>query len=265
MAADTLSLAGKVAIVTGSGRENGIGAAIALALGRNGASVAINYVSDSSAFRAAKVAENVQAAGGRATVVQANVETPEGAKKLVSETLAAFGSEKIDILVNNAGNGVGQGKDLVDLTPEEVYKAFAANTFTTIFVSQAAIPHMSNGGRIVNVGTVVSRMALPACSVYGASKAAQEYLTTALAIELGKSKGITVNTVAPGPTRTDAVTWFPEVPVRNIVAKKLLDGVLLEERPGEPEEVADAVLLVVSDQARWITGQYVAASGGVTA
>ncbi len=98
MAPDTLTLARKVAIVTGSGRENGIGAAIALALGRNGASVAVNYVSDSSASRAAKVADNVQAAGGRATVVQANIETPEGAKKLISETLAAFGINKIDIL-----------------------------------------------------------------------------------------------------------------------------------------------------------------------
>lgn len=202
MAPDNLSLAGKVAIVTGSGRENGIGAAIALALGRNGASVAVNFVSDASAPRAARVAAAVEAAGGRAAVVQADVTTPEGARKLVAETLAAFGAERIDILgrfilprfggissklqsVNNAGKGVGQGKDLVDLTPEEVYTAFAVNTFSTIFVSQAAIPHMAEGGRIVNVGTVVSRLALPACSVYGASKAAQEYLTSALAIEVG--------------------------------------------------------------------------------
>jgi NAD(P)-dependent dehydrogenase (short-subunit alcohol dehydrogenase family) len=98
MAPDTLSLSGKVAVITGSGRENGIGAAIAVALARNGASVAINYVSDSSASRAAKVAEHVEAVGGRVAVVQANVETPEGAKKLVSETLAAFGEDKIDIL-----------------------------------------------------------------------------------------------------------------------------------------------------------------------
>lgn len=265
MAPDTLSLAGKVTIVTGSGRENGIGAAIAVALGRNGASVAVNFVSDASAPRAARVAAAVEAAGGRAAVVQADVTTPEGARKLVTETLAAFGAERIDILVNNAGKGVGQGKDLVDLTPEEVYEAFAVNTFSTIFVSQAAIPHMADGGRIVNVGTVVSRLALPACSVYGASKAAQEYLTSALAIELGKSKGITVNTVAPGPTMTDAVTWFPDGPARDVVSQKLLNGAMLEERPAAPEEVADAVLLVVSSQARWVTGQYIAASGGITA
>lgn len=98
MTADTLSLAGKTAIVTGSGRENGIGAAIATALARNGAHVAINYVSDSSASRAARVAANIEALGAKVIIVQADVSTPEGAAKLVKETLAGFGTDKIDIL-----------------------------------------------------------------------------------------------------------------------------------------------------------------------
>ena len=98
MPEDTISLAGQVAIVTGSGRENGIGAAIALALARNGASVTINYVSESSASRAETVAKNLEAVGARATVVQADISTPEGATKLVRETLKAFDTNKIDIL-----------------------------------------------------------------------------------------------------------------------------------------------------------------------
>lgn len=98
MAADNLSLSGKVAIITGSGRENGIGAAIVLALARNGASVVINYVSDSSASRAAQVAAKVQALGGKAIIVQADVSTPEGAAKLARETLDGFKTDKIDIL-----------------------------------------------------------------------------------------------------------------------------------------------------------------------
>jgi NAD(P)-dependent dehydrogenase (short-subunit alcohol dehydrogenase family) len=98
MTADTLSLAGKVAIITGSARENGIGAGVALALGRNGASVTINYVSDSSASRAANVAELVRKAGGKATVVRADVSDPAESKKLVDETLKAFGAEHIDII-----------------------------------------------------------------------------------------------------------------------------------------------------------------------
>lgn len=98
MAVDTLSLAGKIAIVTGSGRENGIGAGIAFALARNGAAVTINYVSESSASRAAAVAERIRSSGGRATVVKANVESPEEGQRLVSETLKAFGTDHIDIL-----------------------------------------------------------------------------------------------------------------------------------------------------------------------
>lgn len=98
MAPDTLSLDGKVAIVTGSGRENGIGAAIAFALSRNGASVVINYTSESSAPRAESVANKIQAAGGRAIVVKASVDTPEGANQLVQETLKGFKTDHIDIL-----------------------------------------------------------------------------------------------------------------------------------------------------------------------
>jgi NAD(P)-dependent dehydrogenase (short-subunit alcohol dehydrogenase family) len=98
MAPDTLSLQGKVAIITGSGRENGIGAGIALALARNGASVTINYVSDSTAPRAVNVARLVEEAGGKATVVKADISTPEGAESLVQETLKAFETDTIDIL-----------------------------------------------------------------------------------------------------------------------------------------------------------------------
>jgi NAD(P)-dependent dehydrogenase (short-subunit alcohol dehydrogenase family) len=98
MSPDTLSLDSKVAIVTGSGRENGIGAAIARSLARNGAAVTIHHVSNSSAPRAEKVAEQIRDAGGKATIVQANVNTLEGAKKIVAETLNAFGATHIDIL-----------------------------------------------------------------------------------------------------------------------------------------------------------------------
>jgi len=98
MTPDTLSLDGKVAIVSGSGRENGIGAAIANTLARNGAAVTINYVSDSSAPRAAAVAKKIQDAGGRATVIKASVDSPEDGQRLVSETLKAFGTDHIDIL-----------------------------------------------------------------------------------------------------------------------------------------------------------------------
>lgn len=125
---------------------------------------------------------------------------------------------------------------------------------------------MPRGGRIVNIGSVVSRMTnLPGVSIYGASKAAQEYLTGAMAFELGASHGITVNTVALGPTAgTDASNWFPDGELKNEVAAKLAASAKLEKGVGSLEDVADVVLLVVSEQGRWITGQYIAASGGIT-
>ena len=104
MTADTLSLQGKIAIVTGSGRENGIGAGIALALGRNGASVTINYVSESSASRAEVVAESVRKAGGKAIIVQADVSDPEGSKRLVDETLKGFKVDHVDIIGKFGGD-----------------------------------------------------------------------------------------------------------------------------------------------------------------
>ncbi|KAK1749532.1 hypothetical protein QBC47DRAFT_426742 [Echria macrotheca] len=265
MAPDSLSLAGKTAIVTGSGRENGIGAAIAAALARNGANVVINYVSESSAARASAVAAKIEASGARVIVVQADVSTAQGAQQLVNKTLEGFGVQNIDILVNNAGAGTGQGKLLVDLTPDEVQLAFALNTFSTIYMVQATVPYMPRGGRIVNIGSVVSRMSsIPGSSVYGASKAAQEYMTGSMATELGASKGITVNTVAPGPVKTDAAGWFPDGELKQEVVRRLAAGARMDRVAGTAEEVADAVLLVASEHGRWITGQYIAASGGMT-
>ncbi|KAM7211341.1 hypothetical protein V8F06_013274 [Rhypophila decipiens] len=266
MAPDTLSLAGKVAIITGSGRENGIGAAIALALARNGASVVINYVSESSAPRAVKVADKAKDLGAKAVVNQADASTQEGATKLVQETLAGFQTDKIDILVNNAGHGAAQGKTFNELTADEVQSAFVLNTFSTLYVIQAAAKYMRRGGRIVNIGSIVSRMRnLPGVSIYGASKAAQEYLTGAIATELGPNTGITVNTVAPGPiAETDAGSWFPNNDVKPVAFQRMEAETRLGKLAGNVDDVADAVLLLVSDHARWITGQYIAVSGGVT-
>jgi NAD(P)-dependent dehydrogenase (short-subunit alcohol dehydrogenase family) len=166
--------------------------------------------------------------------------------------------------VNNAGNGAGQGILAADLTTEDVERAFAANFFAALYTTQATLPYMPNQSRIVNIGTVVSRLnSLPGVAAYGAAKAAQDYLTGSFAHELGRGRGITVNTVAPGGTVTDAVGWFPDGELRTQVGTTLLGLTKLGARAGTPEEVADAVLLVVSEQARWITGQYIAASGGI--
>ena len=199
MPADTLSLAGKVAIVTGSGRENGIGAAIAIALARNGAAVTINYVSESSTSRAANVAESIRKFGGKAIVVQADVTDPKHAKKLVDETMKAFGVDKIDIVgefgenhqymleilkypVNNAG--FADFHTTLEASKEFIEKIFAVNVNGPVFLTQAAIPHMASGGRIINITSVGSKLGLQYLPIYGASKAALDSLSYSWALEV---------------------------------------------------------------------------------
>lgn len=259
MTPDALSLAGKVAIVTGSGRENGIGAAIAIALSRNGAAVVINYVSESSEARAAGVAKTIQAAGGQAIVVKASVSTPEGANHLVQETLKRFKTDHIDILVNNAGAGL-VGSTL-ETTKEGIDLTFGVNVYGTIFLVQAVVPHMPRGGRIINISSVASKLGLDFLPIYGASKAALDSLSYTWAKEFGRSRGITVNSVAPGPVDTDiARAADPAGAGGNL----LVGMTRAEERVGKTEDIADVVLLLASEKSRWITGQFVSASGGIT-
>ncbi|KAK3177263.1 hypothetical protein K4F52_009938 [Lecanicillium sp. MT-2017a] len=250
MAVDTLSLEGQVAIITGSGRENGIGAGIARALSRNGALVVLNFVSSSSAARAEALAKSMRAAGGKVVVVQSSVYTLEGSQFLVNETLKAFGVDRIDILVNNAGVGYAGG--VLGAKPEEIDSMLNTNIKGMIYMCQAAVPHMPSGGRIVNVSSSASKRGRPAIPIYGATKAAVDSLTWSLSSELGRSHGITVNAIGPGPVATD------------ICPPELLDEVMASEvaetraadRYGTIEDMGDAVLLLVSDKARWITGHY---------
>ncbi|UZP45016.1 hypothetical protein NXS19_012828 [Fusarium pseudograminearum] len=220
MAIDTLSLTGKIAIVTGSGRENGIGAGIAIVLARNGAAVTIHYVHDSTTQRAHAVADKIKADGGKAIVVQGSIETPQGAQYLVDETLKGFDVDHIDILVNNAG--VGIFGETLTANQSDITQVFDVNVKGPIFVAQAVVPVMPPGGRI-----------------------------------WGRSKKITVNSVAPGPVTTDSNPYEE-------FQKPSIDITRAADRAGTPEDIADAVLLLVSEKARWITGQYISVSGGVT-
>ncbi|KAL4727898.1 hypothetical protein ACLX1H_004595 [Fusarium chlamydosporum] len=223
---DTLSLHGKVAIVTGSGRENGIGAGIALALARNGASVTVNYVSDSTTERAENVCRLLRKVGGKAIAVQASVDTVEGAQHLVNQTLEGFAVDHIDILVNNAGTAfftpVTQQPNVEELT-----KLFQLNVLGAFYMVHYVVAHMPPGGRIIN---------------------------------LGRSKGITVNSIAPGPVLTDLYPRGRE----EEMSKEEVSLTRAADRAGTTEDIGDAVLLLVNEKSRWITGQYISTSGGVT-
>ncbi|PSN64777.1 short-chain dehydrogenase/reductase-like protein SDR [Corynespora cassiicola Philippines] len=261
MAASTqaLPLAGKVAIVTGASR--GIGASIALELANRGAKVAITYVSPSSAKLADELVSTINSLGNGASAIkiQADMADTESPKKIVTETVTAFG-ESIDILVNNAG--VGYQDLLPDLTMDGYNNVMNVNVRSVIFMTQAVLPHLRSPGRIINIGSAMGRLGFPKSSVYSATKAALEALSRGWASELGVS-GHTVNVVAPALTETDMIQNIVSDPesAQLIQMQKMMTP--LENRLGKPEDIALVVALIADPASRWITGQTIQSGGGI--
>ncbi len=137
--------------------------------------------------------------------------------------------------------------------------------YSTQYAIQAATPYLVDYGRVINIGTVISRLTnVPGLSVYGVSKAAQDYLTGVWAYELGRAKNVTVNTVSPGGMATDAIDWFPEGEHKATVSSNMIANMKLQPAAAPVEDVANVVLLLASPQARWITGQRIDVSGGMS-
>ncbi|KAG6361218.1 hypothetical protein INS49_009442 [Diaporthe citri] len=186
MASSALSTAGKTAIVTGSGRETSIGAAIAFAVAREGASDAVHHVSESGAPRAKRVAIEVERLGGKAIVVQGNITDVESVNKIIQDTLTAFDTKTIDILVNNAGGPThARNSTLTEMDSADILETFTLNYLGPTLMIQAAVPHMPHGGRIINIGAMASLIYVPFQPTYGASKAALDHSTQYLAAEVG--------------------------------------------------------------------------------
>ncbi len=245
-------LTGKVAVVTGASK--GIGAGIAKALAAAGAAVVVNYSSDKQGADSAVAA--IEQAGGKAVAVQANVSQAADVDRLFTEALNAYG--QVDILVNNAG--VFSFAPLEAITEDEFHRQFNTNVLGTILATQAAAKHFGpNGGSIVNLTSVASVSAMPASSVYSASKSAVDTLTRVFAVELAPKK-IRVNAVAPGATATEgAATLMKDVDPEQ--QKEMIASIPMG-RIGQPEDIARSVLFLASDDASWITGERLTASGG---
>ncbi|WGD37780.1 SDR family oxidoreductase [Lysinibacter sp. HNR] len=244
-------LDGKTALITGAGR--GIGRAIAINLAIEGARVAVHY--NTSADAAHRLVEELEAQGGQAFAFRASLGTPGDAASL----WAAFDryADGVDIIVNNAGILGGRVR-YSEVTETDYDEVFAVNTKAPFFIVQHGLTRLRDGGRIINVSTSFTHGSRnPDLLAYSMSKAAIDAFTEALAKHLGP-RGITVNAVGPGATDTDMNASRLATPEgREAIASRSPLG-----RIAQPEDIASIVTFLASDDARWVTGQWIDATGG---
>ena len=243
-------LEGKIAIVTGASRS--IGAAIAKRLARDGATVAITY--NASPAKAEAVVAAIDAEGGRAIALQADASDPAAVRRAVAGVAERFG--RIDILVNNAGISVLGAPTEIAL--EDFQRILAVNVTGVFVATQEALRHMGEGGRIIQIGSsMVQYAAFPTASAYTLTKGAVTGFTRGLVRDLGP-KGITVNTVHPGPTDSDMN------PADGAVADFVKPGIAVG-RYGQGSDIASAVAFLASKEAAFVTGAELMVDGGFTA
>jgi 3-oxoacyl-[acyl-carrier protein] reductase len=241
-------LKGKVAIVTGA--TSGIGRAIALRLASDGALVAVNHRDDIRV--AEEVIRVVEERGGKGLAVKADVSDASAVRAMFAATLEQW--RRIDIVINNAAWSIT--KPIVDVTEEEFDRIFATNVKGSFVACQEAARHLADGGRIINLSSAMTGLTLPGYGVYDATKGAVEQLARFLAQELG-GRGITVNTVSPGATETEQ---FRRGKSEETVDR--LANMAALKRLGRPEDIADVIAFLVSEEARWVTGQNIRVNGG---
>jgi 3-oxoacyl-[acyl-carrier protein] reductase len=244
-----MELKGKVALVTGGAQ--GIGKAVALILARHGADV---IVADVNLEKAGETAKELETAGGRTMAVNVDVTRLGDVEKMVESAIARFG--RIDILINNAG--IARDKLILRMTEEDWDAVLAVNLKGTFNCTKAVIKHMSKqrSGKIVNIASVVGEMGNAGQANYSASKAGVIGLTKTIAREFAQ-RGINVNAIAPGYIQTPMTDVLPEK------AKEELQRMIPMERLGQPEDVAHAVLFLVSEASSYVTGQVLNVNGGI--
>jgi 3-oxoacyl-[acyl-carrier protein] reductase len=244
-------LTGKVAIVTGASK--GIGAGIAKGLGAAGAAVVVNYAS--SKEDAERVVAEITRQGGQAIAVQGDVSKAADVQRLFAETQQAFGA--LDVLVNNAG--VYQFDPLEAVTETEFHREFNTNVLGLLLVTQEAVQHFRpEGGSIINIGSVASQATPPQSVVYSATKGAVDAITRVLAKELADRK-IRVNAINPGGVETEGVHRAGII--GSDFEKQMIAGTPLG-RLGQPEDIAPIAVFLASEDAGWLTGETLVASGG---
>ena len=244
-------LSGKVAVVTGASK--GIGAAIAKSLAAEGASVVVNYASSKSGART--VVDAITAAGGKAVAVGGDVSKAPEAQGIVDAAIKNYG--RLDILVNNSG--VYEFYPIEDITEEKFHRMFNINVLGTLLTTKAALKYIGEGGSIINVGSVVSRITPATSSIYTGTKGAVDAITGVLARELGPKK-IRVNAINPGFVETEGTYtggFNGSDLEKSLVAQTPLG------RSGQPGDIASVAVFLASDDSGWVTGEHILAGGGL--
>lgn len=244
-------LAGKVAVVTGASK--GIGAAIAKGLAAEGASVVVNYASSKAG--ADGVVAEITKSGGTAVAIGADVSKAAEAQGLIDSAVRRFG--RLDILVNNSG--VYEFRPLENITEDHYSKIFSVNVLGLLLTTQAAAKHLSEGGSIINIGSVVSSLTPPNSAVYSGTKGAVDAITGVLAKELAAKK-IRVNSINPGVVETEGTRSA------GFIGSDFEKGVVAQTplgRVGQVDDIASVATFLASDDAKWLTGELVRAGGGL--
>jgi NAD(P)-dependent dehydrogenase (short-subunit alcohol dehydrogenase family) len=244
-------LEGLAAVITGG--DSGIGRAVAIAFAREGADVAIGYEAEKEQADAEETREWIEKAGRKCVLHRFDVREPEQCMALVRKAVDAFG--RLDVVVNNAAYQMAQ-TDITEITPEQLDRTFRTNIYGYIYMVQAAMPHLQPGAVILNTGSVTALEGNPKLLDYSATKGAIHTFTRALAQSLA-DKGIRVNCVAPGPV------WTPLIPATMPMedVKKFGEDTVWK-RPAMPVEMAGAYVYLASDDARYVTGEVIAITGG---
>ncbi len=239
----------KVALITGG--DSGIGRAVAICFSIEGAQVAILYnENDEDAQETKRLCEE---RGSKCLLIKKDVRQSAECKAAVAMVLKEWGS--LNILVNNAAYQMAQ-KDFLDITEEQLRRTFETNIFGYFFMAQAALPHLKKGDAIINTGSIVGMTGIPILVDYSATKGAIHAFTRSLAQTLGES-GIRVNCVVPGPV------WTPNIPgTMPIEEVENFGHEVALKRPGQPEELAPAYVLLASSDGSFMTGSLVQVTGG---
>ncbi|KMO23021.1 glucose 1-dehydrogenase [Methylobacterium indicum] len=244
-------LEGKVAVVTGASK--GIGAGIAKALAREGAAVVVNYASSRAGADAVVAA--IVSAGGRAVAVRGDVTRASEARALIDAAVTEFG--RLDVLVNNSG--VYEFAAIDDLSEDHYRRQFDVNVLGLLLTTQAAARHLGEGGSIVNISSAITHVHTPMAAVYAGTKGAVNAISGVLANELAPRK-IRVNVVSPGFVVTEGTH------TAGVVGSDMEAGLVAQTplgRAGQPDDIAGVVAFLASDDARWLTGEVITASGGI--